>query len=210
MPSKFRLRHIFKPIIKLIAKGFIKIGIRNPNIITIIMLFSAILSSLSLILIQNLLVFAIFVFLVGIFDGVDGQVARLANRASSIGGFFDSFMDRISEFFIFLGLFIYYQNQFLWNFIDMKIIVFISFFTSILISYSRARAEVFYKGNFDIGLMARSERLFFIVVASTISFFYDIFVIFLFIFMLLVIGTFIFRIIRIYYIIKKKNLPIEH
>ena len=209
MPSKFRLRYIFKPLINLIAKGFIKIGIQNPNIITIVMLLFAIFSTLSLLLLYNLLLFAIFVFLVGIFDGLDGQIARLANRVSSLGGFFDSFMDRISEFFIFLGLFIFYQDQLLWSLIDMKIIIIISFITSIMISYSRARAEVFIKGNFDIGLMARSERLFFIFITGIIGSFYDLVNIFLFIFMWLVIGTFLFRITRTYYIIKRKNSQIK-
>ncbi|MFX0105007.1 MAG: CDP-alcohol phosphatidyltransferase family protein, partial [Candidatus Hodarchaeota archaeon] len=88
MPSKFRLRYIFKPFTNLLAKGFIKIGIQNPNIITIFMILLAILSAISLLFLKNLLIFAIFVFWVGIFDGIDGQVARLTNRASSLGGFF--------------------------------------------------------------------------------------------------------------------------
>ncbi|MFX0103887.1 MAG: CDP-alcohol phosphatidyltransferase family protein, partial [Candidatus Hodarchaeota archaeon] len=186
-----------------------KIGIQNPNIITIFMILLAILSAISLVFMKNLLFFAIFVFWVGIFDGIDGHVARLTNRASSLGGFFDSFMDRISEFFIFLGLFIFIQDQLLWNFIDMKMIIFISFLASIMISYSRARAEVFFKGNFDVGLMARSERLFYIVVSSIIGYFYYIFDVFLFFYMWLVIGTFIFRVNRIYIDLKKRENQIK-
>ena len=74
-----------------------------------------------------------------------------------------------------------------------------------MISYSRARAEVFFKGDFDIGLMARSERLFYIVIISIIGFFGNLVNILLFIFMLLVLGTFLFRIIRIYSIVKKTD-----
>jgi len=138
-------------------------------------------------------------------DGCDGAIARLTNKSTKFGGFFDSFMDRTSEFFIFLGLYIYSQDQLLWNCFDMKLIILISFLASIMISYTRARAEVFFKGDFDVGLMARSERLLYLVIISIISFFYDFFNLFLFIFMWLVIGTFLFRMINIYYIIKKRN-----
>ncbi|MCW4032330.1 MAG: CDP-alcohol phosphatidyltransferase family protein, partial [Candidatus Bathyarchaeota archaeon] len=160
MPSIFRIRYIFNPLIRWLAKGLIKIRI-TPNLATIIMLCFSFFCFISLVVFQNLFSFSILVFLTGIWDGLDGQIARLTNKATKFGGFFDSFMDRISEFFIFLGLLIFFRNQFLWNVIDLKIIIFISFLSSIMISYSRARAEVFFKGDFDIGLMARSERLFY-------------------------------------------------
>jgi len=204
MASKFRIRIVFKPLVNLIAKGLIRVGI-SPNFATIIMLCFSILSFISLVAFQNLLYFSIFVFITGIMDGCDGAIARLTSKSTKFGGFFDSFMDRISEFFIFLGLLIYSQDQFLWNCIDMRIIILISLITSIMISYSRARAEVFFKGDFDIGLMARSERLFCIVIISIIGFISNLVNLFLFIFMILVIGTLIFRILHIYYKIKKKD-----
>lgn len=204
MPSKFRLRYLFRPLVNLIAKGLIRIGI-TPNLATIMMFCFSILSFISLVFFRNLLCFSILVFITGMMDGCDGAIARLTNRSTKFGGFFDSFMDRTSEFFIFLGLYIYNQDQLLWNCIDMKLIILISFLASIMISYTRARAEVFFKGDFDVGLMARSERLFFLVIISIISFFYDFFNLFLFIFMWLVMGTFLYRMINIYYMIKKRN-----
>ena len=204
MSSKFRLRYLFKPLVRLISKGFIRIGI-TPNFTTVIMLCFSIISFISLGFFRSLLYFSIFVFITGIMDGCDGTIARLTNNTSKFGGFFDSFMDRISEFFIFLGLYFYLQNQLLWNFFDMKLIILISFSTSIMISYTRARAEVFFKGDFDIGLMARSERLFYLVVISVISYFFNLFNFFLFIFMFLVLGTYFFRWVKIFYVIKKKN-----
>ncbi|MFX1420487.1 MAG: CDP-alcohol phosphatidyltransferase family protein [Promethearchaeota archaeon] len=204
MASKFRVRSLFKPLVNLIAKGLVRIRV-TPNIATIIMACFSIVSFISLAFFRNLLWFSIFVFITGIMDGCDGAIARLTNKCTKFGGFFDSFMDRISEFFIFFGLFIFNYNQLLWSFIDMKFIIFISFIISIMISYSRARAEVFFKGNFDIGIMARSERLLFIVITAIIGYFYNLDNLFLFIFMWLVIGTFLFRVIRIYYIINKNN-----
>ncbi len=208
MASKFRVRYIFRPLVNLIAKGLIRIRV-TPDLATIITLCFSVLSFISLAFFQNLLCFSIFVFMTGIMDGCDGAIARLTSKSTKFGGFFDSFMDRISEFFIFLGLYIYVQDQLLWNCIDMKMIIFISFLVSIMISYSRARAEVFFKGNFDVGLMARSERLFYIVITSIIGFFYDFVNLFLFIYMWLVIGTFLFRMIRIYFLIKEKTNKIN-
>ncbi|MFX1311580.1 MAG: CDP-alcohol phosphatidyltransferase family protein [Promethearchaeota archaeon] len=204
MPSRFRLRYIFRPLITLIAKGLIKIRV-TPNIATIIMLNISILSFVSLVIFRNLLFFSIFVFITGIMDGCDGAIARLTNKSTKFGGFFDSFMDRLSEFIIFLGLFIFNFNEFLWNLINMNLVIFVSFLFSIMISYSRARAEIFFKGDFDIGLMARSERLFYIFITMTLAFFYGFINLFLFIYMWLVIGTFIFRMIKIYYEIKQKD-----
>jgi len=154
MASKFRLRRIFRPFIKFLAKGLSKIGV-NPNFATIIMLCFSIFSFFALVFFFNLFFFSIFVFLVGIFDGVDGAIARIKNRATTFGGFFDSIMDRTSEFVIFFALLLYCWNSILWG-LDMKIIIVISFLSSIMISYLRARAVTFYKGDFDIGLMARS------------------------------------------------------
>jgi phosphatidylglycerophosphate synthase len=194
-------------LVKIIARGLIKIKI-SPNLATFIMLGFSILSSISIGLYRNLLLFAILVFITGIMDGCDGAIARITNTSTKFGGFFDSVMDRISEFFIFLGLLIYSQNEFLWDRIDMKSIILITFIVSIMISYTRARAENMLKGDFDIGLMARSERLFYLVITMTISFFWDFVKEFLFLFMWLVICTYIFRMIKIYYSIKRNSVTI--
>jgi phosphatidylglycerophosphate synthase len=210
MPSKFRIRYIFKPIITSMAKILSKIGV-TPNIATIIMLAFAIISFIILVFFQNLILFSFCVFLTGIMDGCDGAIARLTNNSTKFGGFFDSMMDRISEFFIFLALLIYCWTQSLWNFLDMKLIILLSFLTSIMISYLRTRAENFVNGDFskrdfDVGLMARSERLFYIFISAIISFFFGFFNELLFIFMFLLIGTAIFRFTRINTQLKKQEL----
>ena len=202
MPSRYRLRYLFKPFIVVLAKGLSKIGI-TPNLATILMASCAILSLVWIVVFQNLLLFSIFVFITGIMDGIDGAIARLTNKSSKFGGFFDSVMDRISEFFIFLGLFIFNWNSYLWNFIDMRLIIFISYLISFMISYCRARAEVFIKGDFDIGLMARSERLFYIFITMLIAYFYGFTAEFLFVFMLLVMCTYFYRAKKISNQIKK-------
>ncbi len=196
MPSKFRVKYIFRPLVKLIAQGLSKIGI-TPHIATMMTLMLAISSFLVLFLFSNLLLFAIFVFLTGIFDGVDGSIAKQTNSTSKQGAFLDSTMDRFSEFVIFFALFFYFKDNLLWNVLDMKVIVILSLFFSIMISYARTRGENLMKGDYDIGLMARSERLFFLFISCIIALFFDIFNVLLFVYMWLVLGTFVFRFLKI-------------
>jgi len=202
MSSKFRLRRIFKGLVKRVAHLLSRVGL-SPNLATITMLGFSIISFIFLVFLSNLLLFSIFVFATGFFDGVDGAIAREQKRVTRFGGFFDSLMDRISEFVIFLALLIYNWNSVLWSIFDMKIIILISFFSSIMISYIRARAEVFFKGDFDFGLMARSERLFYLVVTMLVANFIGYVNEFLFVFMLLVLATAFFRYFKIKYLIKE-------
>ncbi|MHA1845235.1 MAG: CDP-alcohol phosphatidyltransferase family protein [Promethearchaeota archaeon] len=204
MPSKFRLRIIFKPLITGLARLLSLIGV-TPNMVTFIMLIFSILSYIFLVFFRNLLFSAIFIFLAGISDGVDGALARISNKSSKFGSFLDSTLDRFSEFFIFLGLLLYCWDFMLWNVIDMKIIIFFSLFASLMISYSRARAETIFKGDFDFGLMARSERLFYLVVSQILGYFIGYLLELLFFFMFLVIGTAIFRFFKINTLIKKND-----
>lgn len=197
MASKFRLRRLFKPIINLLARVLSKIGL-SANGATFTMLTCSFISFLMLVFFSNYVFFSIFVFLTGIFDGIDGAIARLRNTSSRFGGIFDSTMDRLSEFFIFLALLINRWDENLWNFIDMKLIITLSYLTSIMISYSRSRAQILYDGDFDIGLMARSERLFYIFVTTLISFYFGYFNEYILFFLLLVITTAIFRFLKIH------------
>ena len=202
MASKFRLRRIFRPLVKRVAHLLSRVGL-SPNLATIIMLSFSIISFILLVFLSNLLLFSIFVFATGFFDGVNGAIAREHEKVTKFGGFFDSLMDRISEFVIFLALLIYSWNSVLWSMFDTKIIIVISFLSSIMISYIRARAEVFFKGDFDFGLMARSERLFYIVVTMLVANFIGYVSEFLFVFMLLVLATAFFRYFKIKNLIKE-------
>src|SRR6202046_5260889 len=46
----------------------------------------------------------------GLFDMVDGRVARETNRVTRFGGFFDSVLDRYSDCALLMGLLVYYGN----------------------------------------------------------------------------------------------------
>lgn len=202
MPSKFRLRYIFKPLIKQLAKILAKIRV-SPNIATLTMLILSLVSFFALIFTKIEWLFGIFVFLTGIFDGVDGAIARILEKETKLGAFFDSVADRISEAVIFFALFLYFRNEKLLGFLDMWFIVFISLGASLFVSYSRTRAENFFpSGDYDIGLMARSERLFFLSITAL----FGLLGVLIVVFMVLTVATAIFRTVKIYKLIKTEDL----
>lgn len=91
----------------------------------------------------------------GLFDMLDGQVARLGNMKSTFGALYDSVLDRYSELIMFLGICYYLVAH---HYFLSSIFAFIALIGSMMVSYVRARAEglgVECKG----GLMQRPERV---------------------------------------------------
>jgi len=98
----------------------------------------------------------------GIFDMVDGRVARQTNQVSVFGAFFDSVMDRYSDVAIFFGLLVYYARG------DRFFYVVLTAFcmtASLMVSYTRARAESLI-GNCKVGFMERPERIVLIILGA--------------------------------------------
>ena len=91
----------------------------------------------------------------GLFDMMDGQVARIGNMKSTFGALFDSVLDRYSELFTFFGICSY---LILHNYTFEAIVAFIALIGSLMVSYVRARAEGL---NIEckVGLMQRPERV---------------------------------------------------
>jgi CDP-diacylglycerol--glycerol-3-phosphate 3-phosphatidyltransferase len=91
----------------------------------------------------------------GLFDMLDGQVARLGNMKSTFGALYDSVLDRYSELIMFLGICYYLVAH---HYFLSSIFAFIAMIGSMMVSYVRARAEglgIESKG----GLMQRPERV---------------------------------------------------
>jgi phosphatidylglycerophosphate synthase len=98
----------------------------------------------------------------GLFDMLDGQVARLGNMSSTFGAMFDSVLDRYSELILFLGICYYLIAH---HYFLSSLFAFIALIGSMMVSYTRARAEglgVECKG----GLMQRPERVVLISVSA--------------------------------------------
>ncbi len=107
----------------------------------------------------------------GLFDMLDGQVARLGNMKSTFGALYDSVLDRYSELVMFLGICYYLVAH---HYFLSSIFAFVALIGSMMVSYVRARAEglgVEVKG----GLMQRPERVvtigFFAILCGITSFY---------------------------------------
>ena len=163
MPSRYRLRRVFRPLVRGMARGFIALGV-PPNAITVLGCIVAFLAATVLTMWQCYLVYGLLVFVTGLLDGVDGEVARATGRASASGGFLDSVLDRLADIVLLLP-FLSLPNPlpclgpaWMW--------VFAAITGCLLVSYMRSRATAAGVPDTDLGLGGRSERLFVLVVAS--------------------------------------------
>src|SRR3954470_19470093 len=98
----------------------------------------------------------------GLFDMVDGRVARETNRVTKFGGFFDSVLDRYSDLFLFMGLLVYYAsiNRFFYI-----VLTAIAMTGSVMVSYTRARAENSIP-KCKVGFLERPERIVLIMIGA--------------------------------------------
>jgi CDP-diacylglycerol--glycerol-3-phosphate 3-phosphatidyltransferase len=135
----------------------------RPDTLTVIgwtlALFSAILFGLG-----HTRIAGVVMLLGGLFDALDGAVARESNRMSSFGAFLDSTLDRLSESAIFVGLIFFYASAALSY---ETLLAGIAMTFSLLTSYARARAEGLGIGC-EVGLLERAGR---IVILSVFSIF---------------------------------------
>ncbi len=150
-------------IINPLVHGMIKIGI-TPNFIT------------TTGLVLNILAACIFLYagmnsergdffyigwggavilFAGLFDMMDGQVARIGNMSSTFGALYDSVLDRYSELTVFFGICFYLINQ---GYVISSIIAFVALIGSLMVSYVRARAEGLGL-DCKVGFMQRPERV---------------------------------------------------
>ena len=161
--TRDRLQKGIYTVINPLVKGLIRIGF-TPNLVTITGLLLNI--GVAIIFIEGgekghrgdfsyvgwaggLILFA------GLFDMLDGQVARLGNMSSKFGALFDSVLDRYSECIMFLGICYYLVAH---HYFLSSIFAFIALIGSMMVSYTRARSEglgIENKG----GLMQRPERV---------------------------------------------------
>lgn len=130
----------------------------HPNVITTIG-FAVTISAGVAYFLGHVRIAGALVLAGGIFDILDGEVARRTGLVSVFGSFYDSTLDRISEIVVFLGIFSLYGGghpdfPLPW----MVYTVAVALAGSLMISYTRARAEAL---GLDcrVGLMQRPERV---------------------------------------------------
>jgi CDP-diacylglycerol--glycerol-3-phosphate 3-phosphatidyltransferase len=98
----------------------------------------------------------------GLFDMVDGRVARETNRVTRFGGFFDSVLDRYSDMALLVGLLVWYGS------INRPFYVVLTAFAMmacVMVSYVRARAENSIP-MCKVGFMERPERVVLVIIGA--------------------------------------------
>ncbi|MCL4402108.1 MAG: CDP-alcohol phosphatidyltransferase family protein [Acidobacteria bacterium] len=133
----------------------------HPNVLTFIGLLINIVAAF-LFAAGNFRWAAVVVIGAGLFDMVDGRVARETNRVTRFGGFFDSVVDRYSDLALLVGLLVYYASINRFFYIVLTAIVMTG---SVMVSYSRARAECTIP-KCKVGFLERPERIVLIIIGA--------------------------------------------
>src|SRR6202046_4609908 len=98
----------------------------------------------------------------GLFDMVDGRVARETNRVTRFGGFFDSVLDRYSDLAVLVGLLVYYASINRFFYVVLTAIVMTG---TVMVSYTRARAENTIP-KCKVGFLERPERVVLVIIGA--------------------------------------------
>ena len=156
------VRQIFSFVLTPLAEYIVKIGI-HPNVLT----FSGLVGNMigAYFLSQgNFLWGGIIILVMGPIDALDGATARAKGVITPWGAFVDSTSDRWSESVIMLGLLVHYATT---NAAQSTVLVLLALVGSLMVSYTRARAEALgFKAN--VGVMTRLER--YLVLAPALLF----------------------------------------
>ncbi len=98
----------------------------------------------------------------GFFDMIDGAVARVTKQASKKGAFLDSSFDKIAEVVVFIGIAVGGLANPVWCMVGLGM--------SLLVSYTRARAESLGVELKGIGIGERAERMLILAIIGFIPF----------------------------------------
>ena len=111
----------------------------------------------------------ILLLLSGFCDALDGVVARLYQQTTAFGGFLDSLLDRYADAAVYVGIImsglLSGPCDLLWGLAALT--------GSLLVSYSRARAEVTNVKMESVGIAERAERIIILVIASIVAIYWQ-------------------------------------
>ena len=172
-------RRITDPLKTALVKSRLK-----PNTLTWIALAISIIAA-GTIATNHLIIGGFLVLLSGLFDIMDGALARLTNQATRYGALLDSTFDRISDAVVLLGLLVLYLIS--GGTIEM-VLIFLALVGSFLTSYVRARAEGI-GINCSVGLFTRTERVIILALGLLLNSLYE-YSIFIALILVVVLGFF--------------------
>ena len=108
----------------------------------------------------------------GFCDTLDGIIARTFQQETVFGGFFDSLLDRYADALVFAAITITGLSNVVWGALWGPVWSLAALTGSLLVSYSRARAEAVGIKMESIGLAERAERMLILAAISIIAFFW--------------------------------------
>jgi archaetidylinositol phosphate synthase len=155
-----KIKNKFTKILNPIAIIFIKLKL-SPNHITIIGFIFSIISAYMFYL-NNIIIACVFLILTGLFDIIDGTVARISGKVTKWGGVLDSSLDRYSDMIILSGIILGGLCEISWGLF--------SIIGSLMVSYTRLRGEIEGVKLSSIGLMERAERLLLLMIFTLLNF----------------------------------------
>jgi CDP-diacylglycerol---glycerol-3-phosphate 3-phosphatidyltransferase len=149
---------------KFLLNGIVRLLSRyrvNPNILTfigvLISFWAAFAFSYGAFLHAGMVI-----ILAGLFDMLDGEVARVTRSETDFGAFYDSVIDRYSDVIILQGLMVYYARK---QMLGYVVLVGVVVMGAVLTSYARARAESLIS-SCKIGFMERPERIVLLIIGA--------------------------------------------
>jgi len=164
-------QHINRKFSRPIAKFLAEHTKITPNQMSFLSFLIGLISGVCFFLGQGI-VGGILAQVCSILDGVDGDLAVLTGRISRFGGFFDSLLDRYADSAIILGLTFNALNS-NYGFSLISVVGLAALFGSLMVSYSRARAEaglgLVYKSGFSGYAANRDVRLFLIMIGGILN-----------------------------------------
>ena len=157
------LRKRFNKTLVFVSSFLLKTGL-TPNIVTLLGFLGNVGAAL-FIANGKFIMGGVIASLSGMFDAVDGTMARLSGEPSKFGCLFDSLMDRYSEMVLLFSILVYFLST---NNKTGIILVYLALCGSFLVSYIRARAEGL-GVEVKVGILTRVERLFVLVLSLFIN-----------------------------------------
>jgi len=150
---------IANPIVRILARTGM-----NPDVLSSIGLAIDI-GAAYLIATGHFFLGGVLVLIAGLFDLLDGALARFTKQATKFGAILDSTFDRVSEAAIFCGLLISFMSR---GATLEIVLIFVALVGSFLVSYTRARAEGLGL-ECKVGLFTRAERVIVLAIGLLIN-----------------------------------------
>jgi archaetidylinositol phosphate synthase len=147
------------------AEAAHRIGL-TPNMISFIGIILAFFSAIAYMQWQTntlyLFLATILLLFSGFCDALDGVIARTYQETTPFGGFLDSLLDRYADAIVYAGIIFGGLCDALWGLVALV--------GSLLVSYTRARAEAAGIKMESIGLVERAERIIILAITTLVAF----------------------------------------